>query len=41
MAIGMTSPASTLGAKIGKAITDAPRSEKIARADSDLTILGC
>src|ERR1700731_3039622 len=33
-----TSPVCTLGAKPGKAITEAPRSETIARADSDLTI---
>jgi len=36
-----TSFVCTLGAKPGRAITDAPRSETTARADSDLTILGC
>jgi hypothetical protein len=41
LASATTSPASTLGAKVGKATTDAPRSEKIAIADSDLIILGC
>jgi hypothetical protein len=35
------SRASTLGAKTGKAITDAPKSENIAKAERDLTILGC
>jgi hypothetical protein len=34
-----TSPASTLGAKPGSAITEAPRSVNIARAERDLTIL--
>src|ERR1700722_7250740 len=35
------SPASTFGAKPGKAITAAPRMKKIARAERDLTISGC
>src|SRR3981081_3514049 len=33
--------ASTLGAKPGRAITEAPRSAKISRTAKDLTILGC
>ena len=36
-----TSSVCTLGAKPGKAITEAPRTKTIARADSDLTILSC
>lgn len=35
-----TSSVCTLGAKPGKAITEAPRSASTARADSDLTIFG-
>lgn len=41
LASAMTSPAAALGAKTGKAATDAPRSRKIARADRDSIILGC
>lgn len=36
-----TSPAFTTGAKPGKAITDAPKSVKIAGAEMDLIILEC
>ena len=35
-----TSPAFTSGAKLGNAISEAPRSANIARAERDLTILG-
>ena len=36
-----TSSAFTAGAKPGSAITDAPKSAKIASAEIDLIILGC
>jgi len=36
-----TSPAVTAGAKPGRAITAAPKSENIASAEMDLIMLGC